>query len=107
MPATWAGAARASPGRGRPVDGTFRPRAFEGLAAMGSVDDAGAQGDGDHSGAVARPELAGDACQVTLHGERGKPHRDADRLVGLALRNQPQHLDLTAGQLAVAARVAG
>src|ERR671914_215192 len=71
-----------------------------------SVDDARPQGHGDHSGAVTGAELAGDTGEVALDGQGGQAHRDADRLVRLALRHQSQHLDLTAGELAVAARVA-
>jgi hypothetical protein len=55
---------------------------------------------------VTGAQLAGDAGQMRLHGESREPHRDADRLVGLALRNQPQHLDLASGQFTLAARVA-
>src|SRR5205807_3965489 len=53
-----------------------------------SADDACAHRHGHHLGAVTRAELAGDASQVALHGERGQSEGLADLLVGAAVGDE-------------------
>ena len=81
--------------RHRPV-GTGAGRS-EGRAGWSS-DDAGAHGDHDHLRPVAGAELAGDPGQVALDGQRRQAQGLADLLVGAALGDQLEHLDLTAGE---------
>src|SRR3954447_21291720 len=63
------------------------------------ADDARAHGHGDHLRAVTGAELARDPGQVALHGQSGEPERLADLLVGAAVGDEPQQLDLAAGEL--------
>src|SRR4051794_20861998 len=63
------------------------------------ADDACAHREGHHLGAVARTELAGDAGEVTLDGQRGEAELVADLLVGLAVGHEAKDLELAAGEL--------
>src|SRR3954454_981555 len=63
------------------------------------ADDAGPHGHGHHLGAVAGAELAGDAGQVGLDRQCGQAQLLANLLVGATSADEPQHLDLAAGEL--------
>src|SRR5580704_16868294 len=62
-------------------------------------DDAGPHGHGHHLGTVSGAELAGNASEVALDGQRGQSQRLADLLVGAAVGYEVQNLDLATGEL--------
>src|SRR5262245_32913819 len=65
-----------------------------------SGDDAGAEGDRNHSGAVASAQLAGDAREVALDRQRREAHLLADVPVRPPISDMPDDFDLPRGQAA-------